>query len=78
MQVKQPVWPWHQGYRVFTDDRDARKMARQMGIPISGTFGLLVRLVDQGTLSLTDADALLSQMIAAGYRAPLTSLATLL
>lgn len=67
-----------QGYRVFTDDRNARKIARQMGIPISGTFGLLVRLVDQGVLSLTDADALLNQMIAAGYRSPLTSLATLL
>ncbi len=49
-----------------------------MGIPISGTFGLLVRLVDQGILSLTDADALLNQMIVAGYRSPLTSLATLL
>ena len=67
-----------QGYRVLTDDRDARKIARQMRIPLSGTLGLLVRLVDQRSLELKEADALLSQMIAAGYRSSLTSLATLL
>jgi predicted nucleic acid-binding protein len=31
---------------VFTDDRDARKLAVQMQIPVSGTIGVLLRLVD--------------------------------
>lgn len=62
------------GCRVLTDDRDARELARHLRIPLSGTLGVLTRLVDIGHLSLDEADALLSQMIAAGYRSPLTSL----
>ena len=66
------------GYRVFTDDRDAREIARQMQIPISGPVGLLARLVQQNQLALQQANDLLSQMIAAGYRAPITDLAGIL
>lgn len=62
------------GYRVFTDDRDARELAARWRIPISGTLGLLVRLIDVKTLSLAEADALLVGMITAGYRSPVTSL----
>lgn len=43
-------------YRVFTDDRDGRKIAMQMGIPVSGTLGLLVLTADKGMLSLAEAD----------------------
>jgi hypothetical protein len=60
--------------RVLTDDRDAREFARRMKIPLSGTLGVLARLIDIGSLGLEEADALLSQMIAAGYRSPVTSL----
>jgi len=67
-----------QGYRVFTDDRDARKIAIQMGIPISGTLGLLVLTIDKEILSLAEADDLLRRMIAAGYRSPITTLAEVL
>lgn len=63
-----------QGHRVLTDDRTARQIAMQMGVPVSGTLGLLLRLVDQGHLSLPEADNLLSSMIAAGYRSPIASL----
>ncbi|MCL4490060.1 MAG: DUF3368 domain-containing protein [Chloroflexi bacterium] len=66
------------GYRVFTDDRDAREIALQMQIPISGTVGLLVRLVEQSHLSLSDANGLLTRMIASGYRSPVTDLSNLL
>lgn len=66
------------GYRVFTDDRDARKLAAESKIPVSGTLGLLLRLVDLKILSLTEGDALLAQMIAAGYRSPVASLQELL
>ena len=48
------------GHRVVTDDRTAREMAMQMRIPISGTVGLLVRLVDLKRLSLSEADDLLA------------------
>jgi predicted nucleic acid-binding protein len=60
--------------RILTDDRDAREFARHLKIPISGTLGVLVRLIDLGVLNLDDADALLSQMVTAGYRSPVTSL----
>ena len=63
-----------EGYRVFTDDRDAREIAMQMRVPVSGTLGLLVRLMDRGDLSLPEADRLLAEMIAAGYRCPVASL----
>ena len=62
------------GGRVLTDDRDARELARRLRIPLSGTLGILTRLVDISHLSLDRADALLSQMIAAGYRSPVTFL----
>lgn len=65
-------------YRVFTDDRDAREIALQMQIPISGTLGLLLRLIEQEHLSLDQANAALAQMISAGYRSPLSNLRDLL
>jgi predicted nucleic acid-binding protein len=64
--------------RFLTDDRDAREMAHRLRIPLSGTLGILVRLVDLGVLPLDEADGLLAQMIAANYRSPVTSLRELL
>jgi len=66
------------GYRVFTDDRDGRKIAMQMGIPVSGTLGLLVLTIDKEILSLAEADDLLRRMIAVGYRSPVMTLAEVL
>jgi predicted nucleic acid-binding protein len=62
----------------LTDARDAREMAHRLRIPLSGTLGILVRLVDLGVLPLDEADGLLAQMIAANYRSPVTSLRELL
>jgi len=31
--------------KVLTDDSDARKMANILGVPVSGTIGVLVRCV---------------------------------
>jgi predicted nucleic acid-binding protein len=64
----------NRGCRVLTDDHDAREFARRLQIPLSGTLGVLVRLTDTGTLDTAQADALLSRMIAAGYRSPVLSL----
>lgn len=60
--------------RILTDDRDGREFARHLKIPLSGTLGVLVRLIDLGVLNLDDADALLSQMTTVGYRSPVASL----
>lgn len=66
------------GYRVLTDDRDARELAAEWRVPVSGTLGLLLRLVDIGALSLAEGDDLLARMTAAGYYSPLDSLRELL
>jgi predicted nucleic acid-binding protein len=65
-------------YRVFTDDWDARRLATARRIPVSGTLGILSRLVDIEALTLAEADALLARMIAANYRSPVASLRELL
>lgn len=64
----------NRGCRFVTDDRDARDFAHQLQIPLSGTLGILVRLVDIGALDLEQADALLAKMIQSGYRFPVVSL----
>jgi len=66
------------GYRIYTDDRAARRIAQRLLLPVSGTLGILARAVDQGVLSISIADGLLGRMIAGGYRAPITSLAEVL
>ena len=60
--------------RVLTDDRDARKLAAQLKIPISGTLGILLRLVQDNMLTLAEANEILEQMIAEGYRSPIEKL----
>jgi predicted nucleic acid-binding protein len=62
------------GYRLATDDKDARRLARQMGISLTGSVGILAILVKQGELTLIEGDRLLQEMVAAGYRAPLATL----
>ncbi len=54
----------------LTDDRVARREARRLGVPLSGTMGVLRTLVDEGVVSLAEANGLLSEMIAVGYRSP--------
>jgi predicted nucleic acid-binding protein len=66
------------GYRLATDDKDARRLARQLGISLTGTIGILAILVKQGEISLAEGDHLLQAMVTAGYRSPLTTLEDLL
>jgi predicted nucleic acid-binding protein len=58
----------------LSDDQAARRIARLREVTVSGTLGVLARLVDTGRLPLGDADDLLLQMIARGYRSPIASL----
>lgn len=59
---------------IVTDDLDARKVAAQIRVPVSGTLGVLVRLVETGVLSLSTADELLEQMMSRGYHSPVDSI----
>jgi predicted nucleic acid-binding protein len=65
------------GYAFLTDDRVARREARRLGVPLSGTIGLLKALVDDGRISPEEADEALQQMIALGYHSPVRSLSEL-
>jgi predicted nucleic acid-binding protein len=63
---------------LLTDDARARRTARDLNVVVSGTLGLLVQAVRRGLLTLEDGDALLSELIAAGYRSPSGNLAQLM
>lgn len=62
------------GCALLTDDRLARREARRLGVPLSGTIGALVSLMDDGHLTVHTANQILQQMIAVGYRSPFGSL----
>jgi len=62
------------GYKVATDDKDARRLARQLGVPLTGTVGILAVLVKKGHINLAEGNRLLREMIAAGYRSPMVTL----
>jgi hypothetical protein len=60
--------------RILTDDRDARKLAAQLKIPVSGTLGILLRLVQTNVLTLSEANEILGWMVSRGYRSPVQKL----
>lgn len=64
----------HRQKSILTDDLDVRKYAQRVGIPVSGTIGLLVRGVQQSVFSLEKANDLLKQMIEHGYYSPFQTL----
>lgn len=56
---------------VVTDDGDARTTAKQRGIALTGSIGLLVRSVEGGHISAKTADGYLKHWIdEAGFRSP--------
>ena len=61
-----------------SDDLHARRAAARLGVPITGTIGILAACVRTGHLALAEANLLLEAMIAAGYRSPIVSLDQLL
>jgi predicted nucleic acid-binding protein len=61
-----------------SDDLPARRWAREHGIPVTGTVGILLACVRQGYLARDEANDLLTAMIAAGYRSPVENLDALL
>jgi len=57
-----------------TDDRLARRAAKDYGIRVIGTLGILKSCVQRGLLSRSKAQRKLDEMIAAGYYSPVLNL----
>jgi predicted nucleic acid-binding protein len=64
----------HRHGLLVSDDQDARAAARRYEVPVTGTLGILMLGIRHGHLAGDEADALLKEMIAAGYRSPVTNL----
>jgi predicted nucleic acid-binding protein len=68
----------HRDWLFLSDDLDARTMASQLGIRVSGSLGSLVLAVEQDLCSLEQANSWLAQMIQQGYHSPVNDLTSLL
>lgn len=68
----------HRGWLLLTDDLDARKAARQLGVRLSGSLGCLVLAVERKLCSLDQANTLLKQMIREGYHSPVEDLTNII
>jgi predicted nucleic acid-binding protein len=64
----------NRGVLMLSDDWEARALARSLGLEVSGSLGVLDRLVLTKILSLEEADALLEEMVRRGFRSPYRSL----
>lgn len=62
------------GFLMLSDDWRARELGRSLGLEVSGSLGVLDRLVLKDALSLEEADALLTEMVRRGFRSPYRSL----
>ena len=56
---------------IVTDDGDARQIAKRRAVGLTGSIGLLVRFVEDGSISSETADRYLKRWIdEAGFRSP--------
>ena len=62
------------GLILVTDDLAARQLAQERDVPLTGTVGILLALVRDDSLSLTEANAILAEMIGRRYRSPVDRL----
>jgi predicted nucleic acid-binding protein len=62
------------GLLMLSDDWEARALGRSLGLEVSGSLGVLDRLVLRQILSLEEADAFLAEMVQRGFRSPYRSL----
>ena len=68
----------HRQGLLASDDLDARRTAKRHGVPLTGTIGILVLGVRRDCLARDQADRLLTELIALGYRSPVEDLNLLL
>lgn len=57
-----------------TDDWAARRTCTDLGVPVTGTIGVLLAAVRDGQLTWTEANALLLRMIETGFHSPVKRL----
>ena len=62
------------GFLMLSDDWGARELGRSLGLEVSGSLGVLDRLISIEILGLEEADALLAEMVRCGFRSPYQSL----
>ena len=62
------------GLILVTDNLAARQLAQERDVSLTGTVGILLALVRDGSLSLTEANAMLAEMIGRRYRSPVDRL----
>jgi len=62
------------GFVLASDDRVARAEAARLGIPLTGTVGILVRAVREGVCNPGKADEHLARMVEAGFFSPVRSI----
>jgi predicted nucleic acid-binding protein len=62
------------GLVFVSDDLAARQLAHERDVRLTGTVGILLALVRDGSLSLAEANAILAEMIERRYRAPVNRL----
>jgi predicted nucleic acid-binding protein len=67
----------HRRWLLLTDDKAARRQARNRKIVVSGTLGCLILGVDRGLWTLNHANGWLEDLVAAGFRSPVTDLLAL-
>ena len=46
------------------------RLCKRLGVPVAGTLGILALAVRRGLLALAEANALLADVVSAGYRSP--------
>jgi len=63
---------------VVTDDRAARSICDDHNIPFTGTIGILKACVKDRSMTVHDADTLLSKMITAGFFSPIRRISDIL
>lgn len=68
----------HRQGAIACDDAEARREAQRLGLKVTGTIGILVLNIRQGRLTATEGNAILADLIAQGYRSPVTALDDLL
>jgi predicted nucleic acid-binding protein len=62
------------GWLLLSDDWEARTFGGSLGLEVSGSLGVLDRLVSRQILSLEEADEALAEMVRRGFRSPYRSL----
>jgi len=65
---------FYRKHKILTDDLDARKYAQRLGIPVSGTIGVLALSIKEGMISIKEGNKILKEMIEHGYYSPYKTL----